>query len=170
VGGLIATAGRGVPRHEEDQKVISKTALLTAIFMFASVAAYAQQYSTGPRQIGEETLEELVLGKNALIARVASHGCTSKKSFRIEVQKTDGVSTIAPHYVLAINRVAVDECKAIVDDGIVLVWDLEKDIGLKGPFTFSVRNRVDSGYRPYEHDNEGSLVSAVKDRVAKESW
>ena len=146
----------------------SKIFLLAIIFVLASGATYGQQYSAGPRQTGEETLEELVLGSNSLIARVSSYGCTGKKSFRIEVQKTEGVSVIAPHYILAIIRTVADQCKAIADDGIVLVWDLEKEIGLKGPYTFSVRNRVDSGYRPYPHDNEESLVSAVKGHIAKE--
>jgi hypothetical protein len=150
--------------------VMSKISLLAVVFIFVSAAAYGQQYSAGPRQTGEEIFEELVVGNNSLIARVASHGCTGKNSFRISVQKTEGVSPIAPHYILTVSRVAVDECKAIVDDGIVLVWDLEKDIGLRGPFTFYVRNRVDSGYPPCAHDGEGSLVSAVKDHVAKKNW
>jgi len=42
--------------------------------------------------------------------------------------------------------------------GIVISWDLEKDLGLKGSFTYSVRNRVYSVYQPLD---DGESLSAI---------
>lgn len=68
-----------------------------------------------------------------------------------------------PHYILTINRVSKDECKAIIDVGIPIFWDLEKDLGLKGDFTFSVRNMVYSVSYPFLSDaDEESFLSVVK--------
>lgn len=139
-----------------------RTIVLTLVMLMVWTDVFAQQYSAGPRQMGEEILQELVVGKNSVIAKVASRGCTGKKSFRIDVAKQDGVSPIAPHYALTIYRTGTDECKAIVDDGMVLSWDLEKDLALKGPYTFSVRNRVDSGYRPYKTDDEDTFIGIIQ--------
>lgn len=121
--------------------------------------AFAQPYSHGPRQNGEAILDELLMGNALFLVKVGSNGCTSKGSFRIDVKRQEGITSIAPHYVLTINRIAPDECKAIVDDGIMLSWDLEKDLGLKGSFTYSVRNMVYSVYQPFE--DETSLLSVI---------
>ncbi len=131
--------------------------------LIAAVCApvFAQQYSHGPRHTGEEVLDELLVGKNTLIVKVGSHGCTGKKSYRVDVRKEN--TPVAPHYVLTIYRVKADECKAIVDKGAVIAWDLEKDLGLKGNFTFSVRNMVYSVTHPFDDDSEeDSFLPIIK--------
>ena len=42
--------------------------------------------------------------------------------------------------------------------GVVISWDLEKDLGLKGSFTYSVRNRV---YSVYQHLDDGESLSSI---------
>jgi hypothetical protein len=103
---------------------------------------FAVSYALSPRQTGEEILEELVIKPNTITIGVGSNGCTDKNSFRVDVKKEDGITKKAPHYVLTFYRVKPDECKAIVDEGVLVTFDLEKDCGLSGVYTFSVANRV----------------------------
>jgi hypothetical protein len=137
-------------------------ALVLSILIWAPYSALSQPYSPGPRYTGEEVFDEVVMSKNSLIVRVGSHGCTGKNSFRIEVKKLDGITARSPHYVLTILRTGIDECKAISDNGIVISWDLEKDLGLKGNFTFSVRNMVYSVYNPSEPDEDETFIGVIK--------
>ena len=115
-------------------------AMVLGVLSFAPIS-YAE-YSSGPRQTGEEVLQELLMGPRKFIIRVASNGCTDKNSFKIDVKKEAGLSSKAPHYLLTIIRIRPDECKAIVDDGVLVLFDLEKDLGLTGDFTYSITNRV----------------------------
>jgi hypothetical protein len=138
--------------------------LLLSLFLCGR--AFGQPYSHGPREIGEEVLDELLLGERTVAAKVSSGGCTGKGSFRVDVEKNEGLTSRLPHYVLTIRRVAVDECKAIVDDGPVIVWDLGKDLGLTGNYTFSVRNMVYSIHSPYDdRDPERSMLSTVEKQM-----
>ena len=140
--------------------VFRSVIVLIAMSVF-STGAFAQQYSHGPRQTGEAVLDELLVGRNSLLVKVGSNGCTGKTSFRIESKKEEGVSPIAPHYILTVQRIRPDECKAIVDEGMLILWDLDSDLGLKGNFTFSVRNMVYSASSGF-HSDEDSLVSIIK--------
>lgn len=142
-------------------------AFVAACFMLPSV--FAQQYSQGPRYTGEEVLEELLLGRKSLVIKVGSGGCTSKGSYRIDTRQVAGISPQIPHYLLTIHRAVIDECKAIVDDGPVIYWDLEKDLGLKGKYTVSVQNRIGSTLPPFAADDAAnSMLSAVKKTVEME--
>jgi hypothetical protein len=123
--------------------------------------ALAQQYSHGPRQTGEVILDELLVGRNALLVKVGSNGCTGKTSFRIDAKRKEGITPIAPHYILTVHRIRPDECKAIMDEGMLILWDLDSDLGLKGNFTFSVRNMVYSVSSGF-HSDEDSLLSIIK--------
>jgi hypothetical protein len=141
------------------------TVLFLAVALFCP-CIFAQQYSQGPRSKGEEVLDELLIGKKTLLVKVGSGGCTSKSSYRIDTQKVEGITPLVPHYILTINRTQIDECKAIVDDGPVILWDFEKDLGLKGNFTISVRNMVYVVPPPYDTEDTGnSMLSAVKKHV-----
>ncbi len=112
---------------------------LSTVFVFVfCTSLFAQQYSHGPRYTGEEVLDELLIGKKTLVIKVGSGGCTGKSSYRIDAEKAEGITSLAPNYILTIKRVQIDECKAIVDDGPVISWDLEKDLGLTGNYTVSV--------------------------------
>ena len=117
-------------------------------------------YSNGPRQMGEEVLDESLMGSSKFIIRVASNGGTDKNSFKIDVKKETGISSKAPHFILTIIRVKPDECKAIVEGGILVLFDLEKDLGLKGDFTYSITNKVFSSARIQPSDE--SLFSIIE--------
>lgn len=132
------------------------------IFMSAfSTGAFAQPYSHGPRQTGEVVLDELLVGRNSLLVKVGSNGCTSKTSFRIDTKREEGITPIAPHYILTLDRIVPDECKAIVEEGVLIFWELDNDLGLKGNFTFSVRNMVYSTTSGF-HPDDDSLLSIIK--------
>lgn len=118
------------------------------------------QISHSPRQTGEEILDELLMGPARFIVRVASNGCTDKSSFRIDVKKEPGITERVPHYVLTILRVRPDECKAIVEDGVLILFDLEKDLGLTGDLTYTITNPVYSSQRT--QPSEESLYSIIE--------
>jgi hypothetical protein len=130
-----------------------------SVVLFFTPKMYAGD-STNPRQTGEEVLYETLMGSNQFIVRVASHGCTDKNSFKIDVKKEVGLSLKAPHFVLTIIRIKPDECKAVVDGGTLVLFDLEKDLGLKGDFTYSLTNKVFSSAKIKSSDK--SLLSIIE--------
>ena len=115
-------------------------------------------FTENQRQTGEATLDELLMGANRFVIRVATGGCTDKNSFRVHVQKDE--SATAPHYVLTINRIVPDECKALFPEGTLVLFDLEKDLGITGPATYSVTNSVFSSDQMLSPDE--SLFSGVE--------
>jgi hypothetical protein len=102
----------------------------------------APALSRGQRELGQVILDEVSVGNGSLTFRTASGGCTNKESFRINIRKLKGISENSPHFELAVERIARDDCKALLLEGVVIVFDLEKDLGLKGPYTVSVSNPV----------------------------
>lgn len=113
-----------------------------AVSYYVYACGFTPSISLNPRQPGEEVLKELVAGSHTVAIRVGSNGCTDKDSFRVDVQKSHGVSPKTPHYVLTFFRVKPDECKAIVPGGTLITFDLKKNLGLGGAYTYSVSNRV----------------------------
>jgi hypothetical protein len=127
--------------------------------LFFTPKSYAG-YSNGPRQLGEAVLDELLMGSTKFVIRVGSNGGTDKNSFKIDLKKEPGLSAIAPHYQLTIIRIHPDECKAIVDDGVLILFDLEKDLGLKGNFTYAITNHIYSS--PHIQPSDESLFSIIE--------
>ncbi len=114
---------------------------LAMFFVLCFISISYAGYSHGPRQTGEVVLDEILMGSKKFVVVVGSGGCTAKGSFKIDVRKEDGLSKISPHYVLTIIRTVPDECKAMVD-GTLILFDMEKDLGIKGEFTYSLTNQV----------------------------
>jgi len=139
-------------------KVIVVLVFMCGVLLWTT-DAYSQ-LSLGPRQTGEEVLRELLMGSNKFIVCVESNGCTDKASFKVDVKKEKGLSSRAPHYVLSVIRIRPDECKAIVPDGTMVVFDLAKDLGLEGDFSYSLTNRVFVSSRTEPSDE--SLMSVVE--------
>jgi len=127
--------------------------------LFLTLESYAG-YSNGPRQEGEVVLDEVIMGTNKFIIRVGSNGCTDKSSFKVDVKKEEGLSKKSPHYILTIVRVKIDECKAIVDDGTLVLFDLKKDLNLEGYFTYSLTNNIYSSSKIQLSDD--SLFSIIE--------
>jgi hypothetical protein len=138
--------------------------LAIAACLLALSAAAPAQLSHSPREVGEEMLGELLMGANQIVVSVASNGCTDKASFTLDLKKLEGLSAKAPHYLVTIKRVKADACKAIVTDGVWIVFDLEKDAGLKGHYTYAVTNRVLSSAKAMPADQ--SLWDDIKRHVA----
>lgn len=143
----------------------NKTLFAAALILLTFLASNSHaELSHGPRQTGEIMLKELVMGTNKFMALVASNGCTFKGSFKVDVKKKAGASPESPQYDLTILRIAPDECKAIVDGGTLILFDLEKDLGIKSPFTYSVLNRVYSSSGDESPDQ--SLLSILEKHFA----
>jgi len=116
---------------------------LFALFLFCRpVCAQAQEVSRSPRELGTAVLRELSIGEGKISFRVDSNGCTDAGSFEVRVIRDKGITAKAPHYQLTIERVRIDECKAMLWEGVVIDLDLEQDLGLTGAYTFSVANPV----------------------------
>jgi hypothetical protein len=106
------------------------------------VCAQDLEVSHSPREPGTAVLRELSVGEGKISFRVDSNGCTDAGSFEVRIVREQGITAEAPHYRLTIVRVRVDECKAMLWDGVVIDLDLEQDLGLTGAYTFSVTNPV----------------------------
>lgn len=133
---------------------------MTGVAEGAASSGGTSPLSLGPRQLGEEILEGLSTADRTFTIRVGSNGCTTKESFRVVVEPRPGIAVTGgvtgdvtggvtgaaargtPHYVITIYRVLADECKAIVEEGVFITFDLEKDLGIKGPCTYSITNRI----------------------------
>jgi hypothetical protein len=92
--------------------------------------------------LGRVILRELSVREGQLVIRTDSNGCTQKSSFRIEKKEEAGFSAGVPTYGLSIERIVVDDCKALVGDGVQIEFDLAKDLGLSGAFAVSIDNPV----------------------------
>ncbi|MGC8773720.1 MAG: hypothetical protein ACP5R6_00435 [Chlorobaculum sp.] len=145
------------------QRIIRVISLLLVLGFFHDTAA-ANPWSSGPRQTGEVVLDEMVAGPGGFVVRVGSNGCTSKNSFEVLVNKKPGLTDLAPHYELTIVRKVPDECKAIVEDGTVIAYDLKQDLGISGHYTYTITNPVYSP-RPYADTSDYYLPNALKDAV-----
>jgi hypothetical protein len=126
-------------------RLTTRRKVFYAVIIFF-VVIFAVQISEG-QQGEEEILGKLLVDSQKIIINVGSRGCTGKNHFRIDIKKEPGVGK-APHYMLGIYRIKRDECKAIVPDGIDLVFDFNKDMGLSGIFTISIKNKIDASRPP----------------------
>lgn len=118
----------------------TKNALIIILFFIAPLIA--GQFSTGQRETGEVILNSLSVKGGILSFRTESGGCTDKKSFKVNVEAGGELPGYTRHYILTITRIIPDDCKALLDDGVVIEYDLEKDLGLKGNYAVSVKNMV----------------------------
>lgn len=135
-------------------------AIFGILAVFLLIPASYAAYSNSPRQTGEEVLDELLMGTDQFIIRVASNGGTDKSSFKIDVKKEAGITAKVPHYTLTVIRIKPDDCKAIVEGGTLVLFDLGKDLGLTGDFTYSIANKVVSS--PHIQSLDESLFAIVK--------
>ncbi len=124
----------------------SASAFLSALFVLLlvslPVSAETLKVSRSPRDLGMAVLRDLSIRDGKISFRVDSNGCTDAGSFKVRVGREDGISPKAPHYQLTIERVRIDECKAMVWEGVLIELDLEQDLSLTGTYTISVRNPV----------------------------
>jgi hypothetical protein len=133
------------------QSLVSSERMRHAVAVLAVLSLAGGAFLFGPhalaaapqdqRQLGEEVLLEALLGSRQLMVRVASGGCTDKDSFKLAMVKMPGAP---PHYVLTLNRIRRDDCKALLLAGAPVLFDLEKDLGLRGDFTYALANKVRS--------------------------
>ncbi len=105
-------------------------------------SAQALKVSRSPRELGAAILRDLSIRDGKISFRVDSNGCTDAGSFKVRVSREEGVTPKSVHYQLTIERIQIDECKAMVWEGVLIETDLEKDLGLTGTYTLSVRNPV----------------------------
>lgn len=113
----------------------------------------AAQYPDA-RRTGEEVLYESLLGAQGFFIVVESNGCTLKESFQIETSKKNNQDGTV-NYILTVLRKTPDECKKLPEK-IVLYFDLEKDLGLRGKFTYSLSNKI------FPSAYEDSLTSIIE--------
>ena len=121
-------------------------ALVALLAVAIPVSAQTMRVSHSPRELGTVVLRDLtVLRDGKLVFRVDSNGCTDAASFKVRVSREDGISPKVPHYRLVVERIRIDECKAMVWDGVLIEVDMQKDLGLAGAYTISVENPIFPG-------------------------
>jgi hypothetical protein len=124
------------------QKAFHAVLLFLSMLLSAIPVFGVPSYSTGPEIIGEEVLDGLVIGQHAFMIRVASNGGTDKNSFSVAVKKEHNISLTVPNYLLTITRKTPDSGKAILKEKIVLAFDMQKDLGISGNYSYSITNPV----------------------------
>ncbi|MGB9907017.1 MAG: hypothetical protein ACPLRR_06500 [Candidatus Saccharicenans sp.] len=92
------------------------------------------------RRTGEEILYEALLGAKGFFVVVESNGCTQKESFQVDSLKKENQNG-SIHYEFTVKRIRPDECKRL-PERVIIHFELEKDLGIKGRFTYSLRNRI----------------------------
>ena len=117
-------------------------ALFALLLVNLPVSAQTLKVSRSPRELGTAVLRELSVRDGKISFRVDSNGCTDAESFKVRASKEEGITSQAAHYQLTIERVRIDECKAMLWEGVVIELDLEEDLGLTGTYTISVGNPV----------------------------
>ncbi len=121
---------------------MNRMTLVLALVAGFALPLSAQRISHGPRELGVVVLQELVVKEEKVIIRVDSGGCTAKSSIRANIRKEKGITDRSPHYAVTFERVRIDECKAILSDGVLIEYDIPKDLGLAGLYTLAVTNWV----------------------------
>jgi hypothetical protein len=116
--------------------------VLAVLFVAYPVASETRPVSQSPRELGRIVATELTIQEGKILFRTDSNGCTDRGSFRVNVEKEEGLSAKSPHYRLAIERIRIDECKAMMWEGVLIEIDLQKELGLTGTYTVSVENPV----------------------------
>jgi hypothetical protein len=112
------------------------------IFCFSFVVLLsAQSLITDQFQKGEIVLRDPGIGDGKFRFIANTGGCTSKSSFKVIVDK-DKSKNVIPHYRLTVERQNPDYCKGLFPEGVIIEFDLEKDLGLKGNYTISIVNRI----------------------------
>jgi hypothetical protein len=113
-------------------------------------------YVSSQRSVGPIMVNEVLFNGPLMVVNVASGGCTDNQSFKLEATKQD--SSGVPFYTITIKRVKADTCKALIDGGVYLVFDVAKDLGLNGKFYYKLANPI----LPIANNNENSLLSVIK--------
>ena len=89
-------------------------------------------------------LKSLLIKDGRLSFLTETNGCTNKQSFKVDIvtgkDNTKNVNT----YILTIRKIVPDRCKAFLLEGVVIEFDLDKDLGIKENSVVSVKNMVQS--------------------------
>ncbi|MDH3349510.1 MAG: hypothetical protein OEM02_15595 [Desulfobulbaceae bacterium] len=93
----------------------------------------------------EEVLMDFVTNRNELVIRVRSGGCTQKDDFILSSYLAEKSNGDYPHYMLTVYRLRKDECKAFHPTGLLIKFNLNKELGFPISSTYSVTNKVEKG-------------------------
>ncbi|HEQ72579.1 MAG TPA: hypothetical protein ENN69_08830 [Spirochaetia bacterium] len=104
----------------------------------------AAEYSREQRELGIVILTDFSVEDGVLVFRAASGGCTDRGHFKVTVEELHPIVASARYYRLTVTRIRSDDCKGLFPDGVEIRFDLEQDLGLVPPYTFTVANPVAS--------------------------
>lgn len=119
--------------------MIKKTITVLAAGIFLLSSGLLAQVPDA-RRTGEEVLYEALLGAKGFLIVVESNGCTQKESFQVDSLKNKNQDG-SLHYAFTVRRVRPDDCKGMAER-VIIHFDIEKDLGIKGRFTYSLANRI----------------------------
>ena len=119
----------------------------TAVEWGGIVASAKNTLSFLPSDTGQLVLRELILREHKLAIRISSQGCTDKSTIEVKVRRPAGLRELRnspAHYEVIFFRKKPDYCRAFLPEGVVLEYDIKKDLGIetKAPYLISVQNPI----------------------------
>jgi hypothetical protein len=136
-----------------DMTSVDRLRLFSCAFLFSLAAALAAQpaseksvpspaVSRTQRELGVVILRNVSVKDGILSFWTPSGGCTDNSSFKVGIAQGNGIADKVAHYVLTIERIKPDDCKAFFPDGELIEFDLQKDLGLNGVYVISIANPI----------------------------
>jgi len=116
--------------------------IIISFILIGSLSAQLLENSRNKK--GEIILKNPSISNGILSFISETGGCTDKNSFKVRIEKDKKIGGFT-HYRLTVERINPDYCKAFFPEGILIRFDLEKDLGLKGNYTVSIVNRIITG-------------------------
>lgn len=121
---------------------MKKKITLMLILMFMALFSASWLSAFDQHKTGEIILKSLSVKEGKLSFGTDTGGCTSKGSFRVDIEPGKNSSGEMKAYTLTIKRIRPDDCKGFFPEGIVIEYEIGKDLGIKGSYTISVKNRI----------------------------
>ncbi|WP_022854952.1 hypothetical protein [Thermodesulfobacterium thermophilum] len=100
------------------------------------------EYSFLATDTGILVLRAVEVKEHKIAITVNTKGCTDKNSVKAEVNRIYKIDNQVPTYQIVFKRTEPDNCKALLPEGTVLVYDLQKEFGFQMPYTVEIKNLV----------------------------
>ncbi len=101
-----------------------------------------KEFSNEQQKTGIEILKELAIGEKKISIRVRTGGCTGKDNIKPYIMTFLDQEKNIPVCEITFVRTSPDFCKAFFPEGINIVYDIEKDLKIKGPCIIKVNNPI----------------------------
>jgi hypothetical protein len=137
--------------HLKGDSDMRKSTIIIICLIFLAGISFTGNRSGSAEQVSAThddaeviVLRSLVIKDGRLSFLTDTGGCTSKHSFKIDIETVKENTKNVNIYILIIRKIVPDRCKAFLPEGVVIEFDLKKDLGIKENSAVSVKNMVNS--------------------------